>query len=83
MGNVRDVCGGALSPRNAVKPQPDGYFVTEVECAGGLFGEIWSGCIVPELLLEPGDTETCTFVVHLGSNPCCFDISGKSAVGSS
>jgi len=55
MGNNQDVRGGALSPGNTVKPQLDVYFVIKVEHAGGLFGEIWFGCIVPELLLEPGD----------------------------
>lgn len=56
IGSTRDVRGRAQSPGNTVKPQLDTYFVIKSECAGGLFGEIWSGCIVPELLLELGDT---------------------------
>lgn len=59
MGNTQDVCDGALSPQNAIKPQQNACFVIKSEWAfmvkKNLFGEILYRCIVSEMLLEPGD----------------------------
>lgn len=58
-GNAQDVCCQELSPGNAIKPQLHRYFVIKVVYVQKAYLIKLCQCVVPELLLEPGESCEC------------------------